>query len=69
MQAMIETKSVAVALDSIVDVLDIVAAMTLKDETYDEVAAEEKVLGQIISRAQLILSFIDAREPEMRAVQ
>jgi hypothetical protein len=66
---MIENRSVAVALDSIVDVLDIVAAMTLKPETYDEVAAEEKVLGQIISRAQLILSFIDAREPEMRAMQ
>jgi hypothetical protein len=49
------------AVNSIIAALDEIAAMALRPETYDEVAAEERSLGAISSRAQLILSFIDAR--------
>jgi hypothetical protein len=52
---------VAQAVNSIIAALDEIAAMALRPETYDEVAAEERSLGAISSRAQLILSFIDAR--------
>ena len=50
------------ALNSVIDVLDVAVDMALTDD-YDEVAAEEVRLGQIISRAQLVLSFIDIRKP------
>ena len=44
--------------------------MALQAENYDEVAAEEIGLGQIISRAQLVLSFLDAQQPRhVRLVQ
>ena len=44
--------------------------MALKAEDYEEVAAERIALGQIISRAQLILSFIEARQPvRLKVVQ
>ena len=67
----------AQAVNSILNVLDELAAMALRPETYDEVAAEERALGAISSRAQLILSFIDARrssrhrkrEPEIQVVK
>lgn len=51
------------ALNYVLDVLDITAEMALEPEHYDEVAAEEVRLGQIISRAQLVLSFIKAQRP------
>ena len=50
------------ALNSVIDVLDVAIDMALTTG-YDEVAAEEVRLGQIISRAQLVLSFIDIRKP------
>ena len=50
------------ALNSVIDILDVAIDMALTTG-YDEVAAEEVRLGQIISRAQLVLSFIDARKP------
>ena len=57
------------ALNSVIDVLDIAINMALTTG-YDEVAAEEVRLGQIISRAQLVLSFIDIRRPsKFRVVQ
>ena len=56
------------ALNSIIDVLDIAVHMALTTD-YDEVAAEEVRLGQIISRAQLVLSFIDIRKPKFKVVQ
>ena len=50
------------ALNSVIDVLDVAIDMALTTG-YDEIAAEEVRLGQIISRAQLVLSFIDVRKP------
>ena len=57
------------ALNSVIDILDVAIDMALTTG-YDEVAAEEIRLGQIISRAQLVLSFIDIRRPsKFRVVQ
>jgi hypothetical protein len=53
------------ALNYALQMLDIVAAMALREETAAEVAAEQIALGQIISRAQLVLSFIDVSKPPM----
>jgi hypothetical protein len=64
-----DDESIAAALDHVLVALDIMASMALDEDRYQDVAAEEIRIGQVISRAQLILSFIDAREPEMRAVQ
>ena len=58
-----ERESIDEALGHILSALDIVAGLALKEETYDEVADEVLRLGMIISRAQLILSFIRAQEP------
>jgi hypothetical protein len=58
-----DDERVAEGLDHILTALDIIAGMALKPEDYDEVAAEQVRLGQVISRVQLILSFIDARNP------
>jgi hypothetical protein len=60
------------AVNAIICILDELAAMALRPETYDEVAAEERALGAVSSRAQLILSFIDARRksaPKLRVVK
>jgi hypothetical protein len=56
-----DREPVAQVVNSVIRVLDELDAMALRPETYDEVAAEERALGAISSRAQLILSFIDAR--------
>jgi hypothetical protein len=57
-----DKEPVAQGLNYILSALDIVAEMALSEEHYDEVAAEQVRLSQVISRAQLILSFIDARK-------
>ena len=57
-----EREPIGQALNSVIDVLDIALNMALTTG-YDEVAAEEVRLGQIISRARLVLSFIDIRRP------
>ena len=63
-------ESIGQALNSVLMVLDIIAGRALQAETCDEVAAEEITLGQVSSRVQLILSFIDARRPsKIRVVQ
>jgi hypothetical protein len=64
-----ERESIGQALNYVLSVLDIVAGLALKPEDYDEVAAEQVRLGQIISRAQLILSFIDTRRPTPETVR
>jgi hypothetical protein len=60
---MTEREPVSHAIASIIDALDCIAEMALQAENYDEVAAEEIGLGQIISRARLVLRFIDAGQP------
>ena len=57
------TALIADAVEHILSALDIIAAEALDPDTHAEVAAEELALGQIKSRAELILSFIDARKP------
>lgn len=57
-----DKEPVAQGLNYILSALDVIAEMALDPEDYHEVAAEEVRLSQIISRAQLILSFIDARK-------
>jgi hypothetical protein len=57
------SQSVAEALHHILGALDVVAEMALDPEDHHEVAAEQIRIGQIISRAQLILSFIETRKP------
>lgn len=67
---MSDREPISDALEHVLDVLNIIAAMALIAETYDEVAAEERALGAVISRAQLILSFIDTHRPSrIRVVQ
>lgn len=60
---MTDREPVAQGLNYILSALDIIAAMALDPNKYDEIAAEEITLGRIISRAQLILSFIETRKP------
>ena len=65
---MIDDDRVAEGLDYILTALDAIAAMALDPDKYAEVAAEEIALGQIISRTELILSFIDTNKPPARKV-
>ena len=52
------------ALRTVISVLDVAVEMSLsKDADYDEVTAETVKLRQIISRARLALSFIEAQKP------
>jgi len=59
---------VAQSLNSMLSTLDEIAA-EVRDPAYRaEIATEEIRLGQIISRAQLILSFLDTYKPQKRWV-
>ena len=61
---------VAQALNAVIGALDVVASMALDPQDYDEVAAEKIAIGQIITRAQLILSLVEARDAKpLRRVQ
>jgi hypothetical protein len=55
--------SVAHTLKSMLDTLDEIAAKARDPAIRAEIASQEVRLGQIISRAQLILSFVDAHKP------
>jgi hypothetical protein len=57
---MTDREPVGQTLNSMLTTLDDIAGMAL-NENYDEVAAEQIRLGQIISRAQLILAFIESK--------
>lgn len=65
---MSDREPVGQCLNYILGALDVVAEMALDPEDYHEVAAEQIRLGQIISRAQLILSFIETRKPVAKLV-
>ena len=56
-------------LCSMLDALDECAARALNDGTRAEIAAQEIRLGQIVSRAQLILSFLDAHKPPRKPLR
>lgn len=58
------------AINCVLFILDIAASMTLDRQNYDEIAAEEENLKEIIFRAQMILDLIEEhRPPKLRAVQ
>lgn len=50
-------------IDIIVTGLDEICARANDDKTAKDVTLHERGIGQIISRAQLVLSFLDARKP------
>lgn len=56
--------------DFIIRELDEFCKMATNRETVDLIAREIVVFGQLLTRVQLILSFIDARNPpKLRVVQ
>jgi hypothetical protein len=59
---------IAEAIEHIRSALSIIAAEALDPDTYAEVAAEKVALGQIRGLAELILSFIDSRNPTRTTV-
>jgi hypothetical protein len=58
---------VSQSLKSMLDTLDEIAAKARDPAMRAEIAAQEVRLGQIISRAQLILSFLDTYKSPARA--
>ena len=55
--------SVAEGLDAMINALDMIVEMSLNPRYQEEVAAETVRLKQVISRAKLALSFVDAQKP------
>jgi hypothetical protein len=56
------------SLNSMLSTLDEIAAKARDPAMRAEIEAQEVRLGQIISRAQLILSFVDAHKPSKTRV-
>jgi hypothetical protein len=56
------------SLNSMLSTLDEIAAKARDPAMRAEIAAQEVRLGQIISRAQLILSFLDTYKPRKKWV-
>jgi hypothetical protein len=65
---MIMTERVSQSLKSMLSTLDEIAGQVRDPAMRAEIAAQEVRLGQIISRAQLILSFVDAHKPSKTRV-
>lgn len=55
-------------IDCIIRELDELCAMANNPETVDLVDNQQVGIGQIISRAQLIASFLMARKPQLKVV-
>ena len=55
-------------LDRIIAELDELCAMAANPETVDIVDKQHVGIGQIVSRAQLIASFLLARKPQLKVV-
>ena len=62
------TERVAKSLSSMLSTLDEIAAKARDPAMRAEIAAQEVRLGQIISRAQLVLSFLDTYKPRKKWV-
>lgn len=60
---MADRASVADGLNAIIDSLDILIEMSVNPLHRREVAAEEIRIRQVISRAKLALSFVEAQRP------
>ena len=65
---MTERDSISQSLKSMLDTLDEIAAKARDPAMRAEIAAQEVRLGQIISRAQLVLSFLDTYKPRKKWV-
>ena len=55
--------AVADALDAVIATLDAIVERSLNPRYHEEVAAETVRLRQVISRAKLALSFVEAQKP------
>jgi len=65
-----DSDSVAGCVDHILMALNMIADMAQNDpKRREEIAVEEIGLCQIISRAELILDFIDAKRPTRLTIQ
>jgi len=62
MPTMNDRDPISVALDCMIDVLDVAVEMTLTTNDYDEIAAEIVRLRMISARANLVLRLIEARQ-------
>ena len=61
---------IGIALDCVIDVLDVAVEMALTTNDYDEIAAEVVRLRMISARANLVLRLIEARQrPRLQTVQ
>jgi len=61
---------IGIALDCVIDVLDVAADMALTTNDYDEIATEIVRLRMISARANLVLRLIEARQrPRLQTVQ
>ena len=70
MPTMNDRDPIGVALDCVIDVLDVAADMALSSSDYDEVATEVVRLKMISARANLVLRLIEARQrPRLQTVQ
>jgi hypothetical protein len=59
-----DREPVGQAVNAIISALDIVAKMTLDENTYDEVAAEEAALWTAKNQIEWILSYIREKKDE-----
>lgn len=56
-------------LCTMLDALDECATLALDEKTRNEITGLEIKLGQIISRAQLILAFLDTHKPPQKPLR
>jgi len=60
----LKEEPVAQSINSILSVMDQLMAKAANPATVNEIAAEAIGIGQIRSRAELILSFLEVRKPQ-----
>jgi hypothetical protein len=69
-QLALDEEPVAQSVNSIISQLDHLMARAVNPSTVHEIAAEAIGIGQIRSRAELILSFLEARKtPNLKVVK
>jgi len=60
----LKEEPVGQSINSILSIMDQLMAKAANPATVNEIAAEAIGIGQIRSRAELILSFLEARKPQ-----
>ena len=61
-------ETVRQAADTTLKVLDKLIIMALEPETYPAVAAHTRELSRLVTRAELLLSFIAAGQPKLLSI-